>query len=97
MFPNLGYSEMLLFGVVALILFGGRLPEVARNFGRTYRELRRKVDDFQREFRDWDKPDYPHSSSSKPLLPYRDLEDKNLEPTAPKFVPPKDDDDTDRP
>lgn len=46
MISGLGYQEMLLFGVIALMLFGSRLPEVARNFGRTYRELRRKVDEF---------------------------------------------------
>ncbi|MEZ6078402.1 MAG: twin-arginine translocase TatA/TatE family subunit [Pirellulaceae bacterium] len=59
MFSSLGYTEMLLIGIIALMLFGSKLPDVARNFGGTYRDLRRKVDDFQREFRDWDRPS-PH-------------------------------------
>jgi len=91
MFSSFGYTEMLLFGVIALMLFGSRLPDVARNFGRTYRELRKKVDDFQREFRDWDKPEpTPHKA-----LPSYNAEDevKRSEPSAPKFTPPVDDDD----
>ena len=33
MFSGNGTFEMLLFGVVALLLFGAKLPEVARNLG----------------------------------------------------------------
>ncbi len=50
MFSGIGTFEMLLFGVVALLLFGAKLPEVARNLGGTYRGLKRSVDDFKREF-----------------------------------------------
>ncbi len=89
MFSGLGYTEMLLFGVIALMLFGSRLPEVARNFGGTYRELRRKVDEFQREFRDWDR--HEPTAKSKPTLPPDEVE--KIEPTAPKFTPPPADDD----
>ena len=49
-FSSFGYTEMIALGVIALLLFGSRLPEVARNFGQTYRQLRSKVDEFQREF-----------------------------------------------
>jgi sec-independent protein translocase protein TatA len=91
MFSGLGYTEMLLFGVIALMLFGSRLPDVARNFGRTYKELRKKVDEFQREFRDWDK-DPPTSTSSLPkYTPDDDV--PRVEPSAPKFKPPANDDD----
>lgn len=89
MFSSFGYTEMLLFGVIALMLFGSRLPEVARNFGGTYRELRRKVDEFQREFRDWDRPE--PTTKSKPKPPHDEVE--RIEPSAPKFTPPPADDD----
>jgi sec-independent protein translocase protein TatA len=91
MFSSFGYTEMLLFGVIALMLFGSRLPDVARNFGRTYRELRKKVDDFQREFRDWDKVD----NAPRKTLPSYNADDdvKRSEPAAPKFTPPPEDDD----
>lgn len=84
MFSSLGYTEMLLIGVIALMLFGSKLPEVARNFGGTYRDLRRKVDEFQREFRDWDRPE--PTTQSKPKVPHDEAE--RIEPTAPKFTPP---------
>ncbi len=88
---GLGYTEMVLFGVIALMLFGSRLPEVARNFGHTYRQLRGKVDEFQREFRDWDR----EASDTKPksYLPQDADDEKRPEPLTPKFTPPPEDDD----
>lgn len=97
MFNGLGTTEMMLLGVIALLLFGSRLPEMARRFGATYRDLRGKVDEFQREFRDWDKED-PSSTSNRPtsyLSPPED-EPKKTEPTTPKFVPPPEDDDDEK-
>ena len=96
MLSSFGYTEMVLFGIVALMLFGSKLPDVARGFGRNYREFRRKVDDLQREFRDWDKPDYQHSSN-KSLLPYENSDQERVTPLAPKFVPPDDDEESDQP
>lgn len=90
MFSGLGYTEMILFGVIALMLFGSRLPEMARNFGSTYRELRRKVDDFQREFRDWDKAE---PTTTKRIGVQEEEAAEKREPTAPKFTPPPADDD----
>ena len=90
MFSGFGYTEMILFGVIALMLFGSRLPDVARNFGRTYKELRKKVDDFQREFRDWDKDPVPSKSNIRPT--YED-DVARSEPKAPKFTPPPPSDD----
>ena len=93
MFNGLGTSEMVLLGIVALLLFGSKLPEMARKFGATYRELRGKVDDFQREFRDWDPEDSAGSAPAKSYLQSDEEEPKKSEPTTPKFVPPPDDDD----
>lgn len=90
MFSSFGYTEMVLFGIIALMLFGSRLPEVARNFGQTYKQLRSKVDEFQREFRDWDKTDVP---TSRPK--YTEDDQERIAPTAPKFIPPPADDDDD--
>lgn len=91
MLSGLGYTEMLLFGIIALMLFGSRLPDVAKNFGRTYRDLRKKVDEFQREFRDWDKEPTPPKSIRPTYTPEDDL--ARIEPKAPKFTPPSTDDD----
>lgn len=90
MLSSFGYTEMVLFGIIALMLFGSRLPEVARNFGGTYRDLRRKVDEFQREFRDWDRAE--PTNTRKPTFPTEE-EIERSEPTSPKFTPPPPDDD----
>jgi len=37
---NLGWPEMVLIGVVAVLLFGRRLPEVGRSLGRGIVELK---------------------------------------------------------
>ncbi|MBX3422348.1 MAG: twin-arginine translocase TatA/TatE family subunit [Pirellulaceae bacterium] len=92
MFSSFGYTEMLLLGVIALMLFGSRLPEVARNFGRGYREVRRKLDEVQREFRDWDKPEPNPPSRPQSLIGQTD-DVQRYQPAAPRFVPPTDNDD----
>lgn len=92
MFSGLGYTEMILFGVIALMLFGSRLPEVARNFGATYKQLRGKVDEFQREFRDWERSDAV--ASAKPTYTPED-EVERVEHKSPKFSPPPSEEDED--
>ncbi|QDV75373.1 Sec-independent protein translocase subunit TatA/TatB [Botrimarina mediterranea] len=43
--------EMLIVGVVAILLFGSRLPTVARSLGKSMTEFRRGMNDLQHEFR----------------------------------------------
>jgi Sec-independent protein translocase protein TatA len=45
---DIGFGELLLCAVVALLLFGGRLPEAMGRFGAVYRNFRRGVDDLKR-------------------------------------------------
>jgi len=44
-----GPSEMIVLAVVALMLYGGNLPEVARSWGKTFAEFRRGLTGFQSE------------------------------------------------
>ena len=48
---NLGFSELLLLGAIALIFIGPKqLPELARTLGRVLNELKRASSDFQQSF-----------------------------------------------
>lgn len=85
MFGGIGTFEMVAFGVLALMLFGSRLPEVARNLGGTYRGLKRNVDEFKREFQAVE-----HYEPKSKVARITD-EPEPIESTAPKFVPPTDD------
>ena len=48
MFPGgIGYAEIILIGIVAVVLFGSRLPEVARSVGQSYTQFRKGLNDIQ--------------------------------------------------
>jgi len=85
MFNGIGGFEMMLFGVLALLLFGAKLPEVARNLGGTYRGLRRSVDEFKREFQAVETYEPKITKVSKEDEPV------DLNSSAPKFSPPPED------
>ena len=86
MLGGLGYGEMMLFGIIALILFGSRLPEVARNLGGSYRELRKHLNDFQREFQAVEHYEPP----KRPSYEKEDTESESGKANiaAPRFIPP---------
>ncbi|OGL65565.1 MAG: twin arginine-targeting protein translocase TatB [Candidatus Tectomicrobia bacterium RIFCSPLOWO2_02_FULL_70_19] len=51
MFGSIGFPELVVIFVVALLVIGPqRLPEVARSLGRTLRELKRVTSDLQNSF-----------------------------------------------
>ena len=88
---GLGPFEMVVIGVIAVVLFGGNLPEVARKLGGSYREFRRGLNEVQQQFR---MAEY----EAKRTLSLDDDKSKSSEdddeegepsaPTAPKFKPP---------
>lgn len=86
MLPNLGLPEMIIFGIIALLLFGKRLPEVARSLGKGIVEFKkgiRGVDD-EIESSTYNRSHMTASTSSaRPAPP-----DESVEATAPKFEPP---------
>jgi len=49
--PNLGWPEMLIIGVVMLLLFGRRLPEVGRSLGQGIVSFKRGLNEVQDEVR----------------------------------------------
>lgn len=51
-FLNLGGGEMLVIGLIALLLFGTRLPKVARSLGQSVNEFKQGMKDPPREVDD---------------------------------------------
>jgi sec-independent protein translocase protein TatA len=84
---SLGPSEMLVVGVVAVLLFGKRLPEVGRSFGKSVMEFKKSISGFQEEFRSLASTTTDTITSSSPSRATSDYEDA----TAPKFEPPSED------
>ncbi len=44
-----GWGELLIAAAVGLLLFGGRLPQVAKDMGRTFFRFRNSLSDLRRE------------------------------------------------
>lgn len=80
MFPSLGPGEMLVVMLVAVLLFGKRLPEVGRSLGKGIVEFKKGIQGVEDDF------DAPASTS----LPSHRGEPATTtaEPTVPKFEPP---------
>jgi sec-independent protein translocase protein TatA len=78
---GLGPGELLVVGVIAVLLFGQRLPEVGRSIGKSLMEFKKGLNDIKSEMNvaTMDTP-------SRPTKRY--TADDYDEPTAPKFVPP---------
>lgn len=91
---GLSFFEMSVIGIIAVVLFGGNLPEVARKFGNSYSQLRRSLNEVQQQFRDAQRDvdralsvDDNAKSSSR-TAGYEEEDDPSPEPSAPKFTPP---------
>ena len=74
-FLNLGSTEIIIVLVVAVLLFGGRLPEIARSLGKVFFDLKRNVRDLQDEIY---RQDYspPPRSLPKPYVEEPEPEDR---------------------
>ena len=68
-FLDIGFGEMVVVAFVALLLFGGRLPEVMRTLGSSYRNLKRGVDDLSRHALRPDLPSARYQPSRAPAPP----------------------------
>lgn len=79
---GIGMPEMIIVAIVGLLLFGKRLPEVARNLGKGITEFKKGVRGIE------DEVDTSSTASSRPSSRPA-AEDRPVETTAPKFEPPK--------
>jgi sec-independent protein translocase protein TatA len=72
--------ELAIVGVIAVLLFGKRLPEVGRSMGKSIVEFKKGLRDIQNEVD-------VNSSTTSRSVPRNAIDDYD-EPTAPKFEPP---------
>ena len=91
---------LLFLGVLAVLLFGERLPEMARSFGKGLMEFRKGVRSVQDEIRSAIDSavsteaaprahDDPYAASYRdPSTDRHEEVDAREEPTSPKFEPP---------
>ncbi len=78
---GMGPTEMIIVGVIAVLLFGQRLPEVGRSLGKSLMEFKKGLNDIKSEM-----DVATMEPTSRPAKRYN--ADDYDEPTAPKFVPP---------
>lgn len=94
------YSQLMIVLVAAVVLFGSRLPDVLRQVGRAYAQLRRSLSEFQYTLEDQE-PSNSHSrstprigsgSSTQSRTTKTDssdpVDDDFARGSAPKFSPP---------
>jgi sec-independent protein translocase protein TatA len=67
---DIGPVQLLVILIVALLLFGKRLPEVARSMGRSIQEFKKGLNEAQREIQDGltDNPP-PRQTGNEPASP----------------------------
>lgn len=90
MLPSIGITELVVLAVVAILLFGRRLPEVARNVGRSYGDLRKGLTELQSSINT--EIDAPVTSQTGNRINTATGLDDFDEPTAPRLEPPSADD-----
>jgi sec-independent protein translocase protein TatA len=73
-----GPMEMLIIGVIAVLLFGKRLPEVGRSLGKGLVEFKKGLHGIEDEI----------ESTGTSSTTTREQGDDREEATAPKFEPP---------
>ena len=80
LFGGIGPQEMMIIGVIAVLLFGKRLPEVGRSLGKGIVEFKKGIRGIEEEIN-------VASTAPSRVSKYNDIDDRD-EATAPKFEPP---------
>jgi sec-independent protein translocase protein TatA len=75
---GIGTPELVIFGIIAVILFGSRLPSVARSMGKSIVEFKKGMKDIENEV--------SSSVYSEPVG--RVGYNEQSAPASPRFEPP---------
>ena len=99
MIPGMGPMELFLLAVVAVVLFGSKLPDVARNFGQGYNQFRQGLNDLRSSIKtSIPKVDLDVMPRNEKIRHYSDVDDKKpvvkdsdseQDSDVPLFAPPK--------
>ena len=83
---GIGPTEMLIVGIIAVILFGNRLPSVARSLGKSMTEFKKGMREFENEMHSSIYSDPPKSDSYNEKIEHRQPTAKQheLEPAGPR-------------
>lgn len=46
---GIGFSEMIVIAIVGILLFGGDLPQIARQFGKFVRKIQKNINDIKND------------------------------------------------
>ena len=87
-FGSPGVGEILVIGMIAVVLFGKRLPEVARSVGKSYNQFRRGLSDIQSDFNSQVYSEVNSTDYSSYDVPQITNDQEQDVPTAPRFEPP---------
>jgi sec-independent protein translocase protein TatA len=80
--------EMMIVAAVAVLLFGSRLPEVARSMGKSVVEFKKGIRGVEEEMNSAMRGTGVSTKSKAKPISYSDDADDLAEATAPKFEPP---------
>lgn len=87
MFGGLGMFEMAIIAVLAVVLFGSKLPQMMRSIGKSYGQFRKGLSDIQADLDEATREGEEEYERSKSRGFVEEYEDRDVA-TAPKFVPP---------
>jgi sec-independent protein translocase protein TatA len=85
--PGIGPMEMVIVGIVAVLLFGKRLPEVGRSLGKGMVEFKKGLRGIEDELHGNTTSNSNYASSSRSTSRFNEIDDRD-EATAPRFEPP---------
>jgi sec-independent protein translocase protein TatA len=81
---GIGPMEMVIVGIIALLLFGKRLPEVAKGLGKSIVEFKKGMQGIEEDIRDSGSKPVSSTPAARPSTA-----DDREEPAAPRFDPPR--------